>query len=61
MGPEGGTPDKPVGTVWIAVAGPQGVRARKHFFRFDRRRNIELAATTALNMLRVYLAEEESN
>jgi nicotinamide-nucleotide amidase len=61
MGPEGGTPDKPVGTVWIAVAGPKGVRARKHFFRFDRRRNIEMAAATALNMLRVYLAEEESN
>lgn len=61
MGPEGGTPDKPVGTVWIAVAGPKGVRARKHFFRFDRRRNIELAATTALNMLRVYLVEEQTN
>lgn len=61
MGPEGGTPDKPVGTVWIAVAGPNGVRARKHFFRFDRRRNIELAAATALNMLRVYLVEEQTN
>lgn len=61
MGPEGGTPGKPVGTVWIAVAGPKGVRTRQHFFRFDRRRNIELAAATALNMLRVYLLEAESN
>ena len=61
MGPEGGTPGKPIGTVWIAVAGPGGVRARQHFFRFDRRRNIELAAATALNMLRVYLLEAETN
>ncbi|HEY1113160.1 MAG TPA: competence/damage-inducible protein A [Chitinophagaceae bacterium] len=61
MGPGGGTPDKPIGTVWIAVAGPNGVRARKHFFRFDRSRNIELAAAIALNMLRVYLVEEQSN
>lgn len=61
MGPEGGTPGKPVGMVWIAVAGPKGVMTRQHFFRFDRRRNIELAAVTALNMLRVYLLEAETN
>lgn len=58
MGPEGGSPEKPVGTVWIAVAGPKGVRASKHFFRFDRKRNIELTAVTALNLLRKYLLEE---
>lgn len=61
MGPEGGTNDKPVGTVWIAIAGGKGVRASKHFFRFDRRRNIELAAATAFNLLRRYLLEEEAN
>lgn len=57
MGPDGGTPDKPVGTVWIAVADKDGgVKAQKSSFRFDRSRNIELTAHTALNMLRKYLS-----
>jgi nicotinamide-nucleotide amidase len=51
-GPDGGTAEKPVGTVWIGVAGPDGVRA--HHFRFgkDRLRNIELSAVKALDLLR---------
>ena len=61
MGPEGGTPEKPVGTVWIAIAGPQGIRASKHHFRFDRKRNIDLASVTALNLLHKYLKAEELN
>lgn len=51
-GPTGGTPEKPVGTVWIAVASPRGVVAEKHRFADDRLINISRSATTALNMLR---------
>ncbi len=51
-GPEGGTPEKPVGTVWIGVAGPGGTISSKHTFGNSRSRNITLSALTALNELR---------
>lgn len=51
-GPTGGTPEKPVGTVWIAVASDRGVVAEKHNFADDRNINISRSATRALNMLR---------
>ena len=51
-GPGGGTDEIPVGTVWIAVAGPDGVVSRKYNFGNDRGNNIERAAITALEMVR---------
>lgn len=50
-GPDGGTPDKPVGTVWIAVAGKSGVQARLFTFGNKRLQNIERSAIAALNMI----------
>lgn len=56
-GPQGGTPEKPVGTVWIAVAGPHGVISRRFLFGDERERNILRASTAALAMLHKTLKE----
>lgn len=51
-GPDGGSKDKPVGTVWIAVAGPNRVYSKKFLFENNRERNIRRSVLSALNMLR---------
>jgi nicotinamide-nucleotide amidase len=51
-GPDGGTEEKPVGTVWMAVAGPGGVRSVKGFFPGTRDLVIQRSALAALNLLR---------
>lgn len=66
-GPGGGTFEKPVGTVWMAIAwrtiNPNGdlvVQSQAKLMRFSelRDQNIERAATHALNMLRLHLLGE---
>lgn len=54
-GPDGGTDQKPVGTVWIALATPDGVSAEKFVFGSIREQNIERASSNAINMLRLLL------
>ncbi|HET9909208.1 MAG TPA: CinA family protein, partial [Anaerolineales bacterium] len=55
-GPSGGSPEKPVGTVWIAVADENGAVTKRHSFGKDRLRNIELSAVYALDLLRKQLS-----
>ncbi len=52
-GPSGGTDEKPVGTTWIALATPNGVKSKLYHFGEHRGRNIRRAALAALDMLRL--------
>lgn len=56
-GPTGGTPDKPVGTIWIACSGPSGTRAKLLQLARDRISNIEYTAVAALVLLRKCMLE----
>jgi len=59
-GPDGGTPEKPVGTVWIAVAGPGTITSKMYNFANNRERNIIRSSVTALNMLRLELLKKRT-
>jgi len=59
-GPDGGTSDKPVGTVWIACGTPEGEWTRKISFPLDRESVMEMSAHTALFLLWSKLRAEPS-
>jgi nicotinamide-nucleotide amidase len=51
-GPSGGTPDKPVGTVFISLAGPSGTIVTRQFNPYDRETFKQVTAQQALDLLR---------
>ena len=57
-GPDGGTPLKPVGTIWIAVASEKGIVTEKQVFGNDRITNIRRFSLAALNLLRKQIISE---
>jgi len=57
-GPDGGSDEKPVGTIWIAVASEKAVVAEKFLHGEERGRNIRKAALSALMMLRKVIQQE---
>jgi PncC family amidohydrolase len=54
-GPGGGTPEKPVGLVYVALAAPDGDWVERHVWDGDRQENKERSAEAALDLLRRYL------
>jgi nicotinamide-nucleotide amidase len=51
-GPDGGTVEKPLGTIWIAVASERDTVTEKRVFGNDRNTNIKRFSLAALNLLR---------
>lgn len=54
-GPDGGTPDKPVGLIWLACGTRERIQTKELRLNKDRLRNIEYAVTVGLNMIRKFL------
>lgn len=54
-GPTGGTPDKPVGTIWLAVGNRDLVHTKKLQLTKDREKNIQYTAVVGLNMIRRFV------
>ena len=54
-GPDGGTPEKPVGTVWISVGSKDKIISKRFNFFPSRMENIRIFSNAALNMLRLFM------
>jgi len=57
-GPDGGTHEKPVGTIWIAIASEKGTVTEKRVFGNDRLTNISRFSLAALSLLRLQIIND---
>jgi len=60
-GPEGGTMEKPVGTVYISMATSKSIQTHHFHFAGNRQQIQKITAKTALDLIRRYLLEQNSN
>jgi len=60
-GPTGGTADKPVGTIWLAVGNKDRIVTQRLNLSKDRVQNIKYTGVAALNMIRKFLLEFKFN
>ena len=60
-GPDGGSDEKPVGTIWIAISTPTEIITQKFMLGNNRERNIKRAALFGLNMLRLKILNENQS
>ncbi len=58
LGPGGGTPEKPVGTVWIAAGSKDQVEVKKFQLRYNRENNMQVVCISALDMLRKVITKK---
>ena len=58
-GPTGGTPEKPVGTIWLAAGTKDDIKTLKLQLGKNRLKNIETSTVLALNLLRKFLLSKK--
>lgn len=56
-GPGGGTPENPVGTVYIGISGSNGIKVQKFNLSGTRTEIKEKAVDAALNLIKIYIAQ----